>query len=51
MDELKLSYDDVVNKIPYRNLVWMMKDKLKVAYGDVNYEVSTAEFKRLKGMA
>lgn len=33
MDNLHLSYDEVVYKIPYRNLVIMQKDKLHVCYG------------------
>lgn len=35
MDGLHLTYDEVVYKIPYRNLVLMQKDKVHVAYGDV----------------
>lgn len=33
MENLHLSYDEVVYKIPYRNLVIMQKDKLHVVYG------------------
>lgn len=33
MDALNLSYDEVVYKIPYRNLLIMQKDKLRVCYG------------------
>lgn len=40
MENLHLSYDEVVNKIPYRNLVIMQKDKLHVACGEVLREVS-----------
>lgn len=40
MENLHLSYDEVVNKIPYRNLVIMQKDKLHVAFGEVLREVS-----------
>lgn len=34
MENLHLSYDDVVYRIPYRNLLIMQKDKLHVVYGD-----------------
>ena len=33
MDTLHLTYDEVVHKIPYRNLLLMQKDKLHVVYG------------------
>ena len=33
METLHLTYDEVVNKIPYRNLLLMQKDKLHVVYG------------------
>ena len=33
MDTLHLTYDEVVYKIPYRNLLLMQKDKLHVVYG------------------
>lgn len=49
MESLHLSYDEVMNKIPYRNLVIMQKDKLHIAYGDVMTEVSDGEmFKNRK---
>jgi hypothetical protein len=38
-----LSYDEVVYKIPYRNLVMMQKDKLRVVYGDVKKEATPEE--------
>lgn len=44
MDNLHLSYDDVVYKIPYRNLLVMQKDKLRVAYGDVMEEMNEEDF-------
>lgn len=44
MDNLHLSYDDVVYKIPYRNLLLMQKDKLRVAYGDVMEEMNEEDF-------
>lgn len=40
MEELHLTYDEVVNVIPYRNLLIMQKDKLHVATGDVMHEVT-----------
>ena len=33
MENLHLTYDDVVNKIPYRVLCIMQKDKLHCVYG------------------
>lgn len=44
MENLHLSYDEVVNKIPYRNLVIMQKDKQRVTSEDVMREVSDKEF-------
>lgn len=44
MDNLNLAYDDVLNRIPYRNLVIMQKDKLRACYGDKMKEVSDEEF-------
>lgn len=44
MDNLNLTYDDVLDKIPYRNLVIMQKDKLRACYGDKMQEVSDEEF-------
>ncbi len=49
MDNLNLSYDEVVNIIPYRNLVIMQKDKLHVVYGTVREEVTEEEYFRAKG--
>ncbi|WP_197031230.1 hypothetical protein [Bacteroides sp. 14(A)] len=34
MDSLHLGYEEVVYKIPYRNLIIMQKDKLHVVYGE-----------------
>lgn len=49
MENLHLTYDEVVDKIPYRNLVIMQKDKLHVASGEVMREVPDAEmFKNRK---
>ena len=45
MDSLHLSYDEVVCKIPYRNLIIMQKDKLHAVYdGEVLKEVSEEDF-------
>ena len=44
MENLHLTYMEVVEVIPYRNLVIMQKDKLRTAYGDVMQEVTDAEF-------
>lgn len=40
MENLHLSYDDVVYRIPYRNLLIMNKDKLHVVYGTKIEKVS-----------
>ena len=44
MENLHLTYQEVLEKIPYRNLVIMQKDKLRTATGDVMQEVSDEEF-------
>ena len=50
IENLHLSYDDVVYRIPYRNLQIMMKDKLHTIYGEVDHEVdSLEEYYRLTG--
>ena len=49
MENLHLSYDEVVYKIPYRNMVIMQKDKLHTVYGEVMEEVSEEEFFKTKG--
>jgi hypothetical protein len=43
MECLHLSYDEVVRKIPYRNMLLMSKDKARVAYGEVYYESTEEE--------
>jgi hypothetical protein len=40
VDSLHLSYDEVVNQIPYRNLIIMQKDKQHEVFGDVVKKVS-----------
>lgn len=49
MEALNLSYDEVVNKIPYRNLLLMARDKQHIASGDVMVEVSEQEFFNIRG--
>lgn len=49
MESLHLSYNEVVYKIPYRNMVIMQKDKLHTVYGEVMEEVSEEEFFKRKG--
>lgn len=43
MDSLHLTYDEVVDKIPYRNLVIMQRDKQHEAFGEVEREVMDRE--------
>ena len=43
MENLHLSYDEVVNVIPYRNMVIMQKDKLHTVFGNVTIEVTESE--------
>ena len=50
MDYLHLTYDEVVKKIPYRNLQVMMWDKQRVANGKVYKEVPEDEFIKEKGI-
>ena len=38
-----MTYDEVVNKIPYRNLLIMSRDKMRVATGKVYREMTEAE--------
>ncbi len=40
--ELGLSYTEVMEVIPYRNLVIMQKDKLRPCYGDKMVETDEA---------
>lgn len=44
MENLHLTYKEVLEEIPYRNLVIMQKDKLRTATGDVMQEVSDSEY-------
>lgn len=43
MDSLHLTYDEVVNQIPYRNLIIMQKDKQHEAFDDVVKKISGKE--------
>ena len=51
MENLHLSYAEVLDGIPYRYMLMMAKDKQHVAYGEVWEEVDEAEFFRMKGKA
>ena len=44
MENLHLSYKEVVCEIPYRNLVIMQKDKQRATSNEVMREVSDEEF-------
>jgi len=51
MGELGLTYDEVVRRIPYRNLVIMQKDKLHPVYGGkVLEEVDDDSYFASRGM-
>ena len=43
MDNLHLSYDEVVYRIPYRNLVIMQKDKQHICSGKKVVRMSGAD--------
>nr|DAQ64387.1 MAG TPA: hypothetical protein [Bacteriophage sp.]DAW94151.1 MAG TPA: hypothetical protein [Bacteriophage sp.] len=49
MENLHLSYDEVVYKIPYRNLLIMQKDKQHITSGEVMEEISEEEYFKMKG--
>ena len=51
MENLHLSYTEVVDDIPYRYLLLMAKDKQHIASGEVWEEVDEAEFFRMQGMS
>lgn len=44
MDNLHLTYKEVTEVIPYRNLLIMQKDKARIATGEVLHEVTEDEF-------
>ena len=43
IDSLHLTYEEVVNKIPYRTLLIMSRDKMRIATGKVYREMTEAE--------
>lgn len=43
MDALHLTYKEVFEEIPYRNLLIMQKDKLHESFGDVIQKTSSSE--------
>lgn len=45
MESLHLSYDEVLDKIPYRTMLIMSRDKLRVASGKVWREMTEDEEK------
>lgn len=44
IENLHLSYDEVVNKIPYKTLMIMQKDKVQAVTGDMVIKVSGRSF-------
>lgn len=48
MDSLHMSYDEVVNKVPYRNLIIMQRDKQHEAMGESVKYISGAERAKMK---
>lgn len=51
MENLHLSFAEVVDVFPYRYLLLMAKDKQHVAYGEVWEEVDESEFFRRNGQS
>ena len=50
MDSLHLSYEDVLERIPYRNLIIMQKDRIRPLYNSEKMvEMSDDEFFGNKG--
>lgn len=49
-EALHLSYNEIVNEIPYRNLILMQKDKMRCVFGEVMSEVSEEEFFKMKNI-
>lgn len=50
MENLRLSYHEVVYEFPYRTLLLMSKDKARVAIGDVYHETTDEEYFKNKGI-
>lgn len=48
IENLHLSYKEVTEVIPYRNLIIMQKDKLHAVYGEVMEEVTEEEYFKAK---
>lgn len=44
IENLHLSYTEVVEQIPYRNLIIMQKDKLRAISGTIRKEVTEEEY-------
>ena len=54
MDILHLSYNEVVNVIPYRNLLIMQKDKMHTVYGGTKVNKTSGKdmmARRMGGLA
>ena len=50
-ESLNLTYDEVLDKIPYRNLILMQKDKLRTLYNSEKMvEMTDEDFFKEKGM-
>nr|DAI93691.1 MAG TPA: hypothetical protein [Caudoviricetes sp.] len=49
MDSLHLGYEEVVYRIPYRNLVIMQMDKLHMVYGERVKKTSGKDMVKRKG--
>nr|DAL72493.1 MAG TPA: hypothetical protein [Caudoviricetes sp.] len=51
MENLHLSYSEVLEVIPYRNLVAMQQDKLREASGELIHKMSSREIagNKIKG--
>lgn len=43
MENLHMTYNEVFEVIPYRNLILMQKDKLHTVYGDLLVETSARD--------
>lgn len=51
MENLKLSYKEAFEIIPYRNLIMMQQNKLRESYGEVIHTMSSREIagNKIKG--
>lgn len=43
-ESLHLTYEEIVDKIPYRNLIIMQRDKMHIAYDGKRQEVDDSYF-------